>query len=331
LTVNGTGSLSITAAATGATSLTIADNGTGASATADGIVTLTASANALGTINYSGTHAFTIGTLADNVANATITNANTGTTGVLTIGTWTDANMANLTLNGSVALTAGTFALNGAASFLGATDNQNVSITAAGGGVKTVTLGNGANTIVTGAAADIITLGTGANTVTGAAGADKIIFAADGVANIDMIKQAAVADSATFAVPGTNTISTVGMDIVTGMQASDKVQLNTAGGGTIAYTGAAAAGAAADNVMVNVLGTATDLSAVTLGQNSVDFVRGTYSSVANTFIGSATGADTLFVYDSNATATTAAYEAIVLVGYAGTTATFSVADVILGA
>jgi len=47
-----------------------------------------------------------------------------------------------------------------------------------GGGIKTITLGNGANIIVTGAAADVITVGTGANTITGAAGADAITVGA---------------------------------------------------------------------------------------------------------------------------------------------------------
>jgi hypothetical protein len=176
LNITGTGSLSIVAARTSATSLTISDNATGTSATADGIVTLNTS-DTLGTINYSGTHAFTIGTLNNNVANMTVTNANTGTSGVLTIGSHTDANLASLTLNGSVALT-GVYALNGAATVSGATNNSAVSLTMNGGGVKTITLGNGANTIVTGAADDVITVGTGANSITGAAGADTITVGA---------------------------------------------------------------------------------------------------------------------------------------------------------
>lgn len=304
LTIAGTGSLSITAASTGATSLTIADNGTGTSATADGIVTLGTTANALGNLSYSGTHAFTIGTLNDNVANATITNANTGTSGVLTIGAWTDANLASLTLNGSIALT-GTFALNGAATITGTNDNSNVSITASGGGVKTITLGNGTDTVVTGAAADVLTLGTGANTVTAGAGADTIKFGTH--TGVDKVIQAAAGDSGSFATPGTNTISTTGFDVVTGVKAGDIIQL-------AAYTGGVTAATDLNLSTANAT-SATTLVGLGTTANADYFVRGTYDSVGKTFVGSATGADTLFVYDGNAVAATTAQEAIVLVGY----------------
>jgi hypothetical protein len=177
LNISGAGSVTIGDIQTTQSALTISDTGLGTSATSDGISTVTSTANTLGQINYSGTKAFAIATLTNNVANLTIANANTGTSGVLTIGTHTDANLASLTLTGSVALT-GTYALNGAATVSGATDNSIVNLTMTGGGIKTITLGNGANIIVTGAAADVITVGTGANTITGAAGADAITVGA---------------------------------------------------------------------------------------------------------------------------------------------------------
>ena len=308
LTITGTGSLGIGLAATTSTTLTIADNGTGTSATADGFTTsLTSTGNVLGSINYSGTHNFTTVLLVDNVANATVTNANTGTTGVFTIGGWTDANMVGLTLNGSVALT-GVFAANAAASFLGSTDNSAVSITAVGGGIKTVTLGNGANTVITGAAADKITLGTGANSVTAGAGADTIVFGTH--TGVDTVVQAAAANSGAFAAPGTNTISTTAFDVVTGLKAGDKISL-AAFVGAIAHAndGLAAVDAVAANTLVGVA--ATD--------NNEIFVRGTFDSVGKTFVGSATGVDTLVVYDGDITNAGQAQEAIVLVGYVALT------------
>jgi hypothetical protein len=299
LSISGTGSLSIGSQSTTATSLTIADNGTGTSVTADGIVALTSTGNTLGSINYSGTHAFTIGTLTDTVANATITNANTGTSGVLTIGSWTDANMAGLTLNGSVALT-GVFALNGAATFSGATDNQAVSITAAGGGVKTITLGNGADTIVTGAAADVITLGTGANTVTGAGGGDKVTFAAHAFGTVDTITYTAAAQTISGSVTSGTTVLTLaaGADVVYGMQAGDKIDLS---GIAATYTGA--------------LSTAINAAS----GNTADIARGDYNTSTGIFTASATGADSLVQFDNDAAVTAGiTIDNIVLVGFVNT-------------
>jgi S-layer protein len=181
LNITGTGSLSIGAAATTATALTISDNSAGTSLTANGIVALTSTGNVLGTLNFSGTHAYTIGTLTNNVANMTITNANTGATGVLTIGAHTDTNatFASLTLNGSIAYTGNFNAATGAATVNGATNHQNVSLTLNNAtGAKTVTLGNGTNIVTTGGAADVITVGTGGNTITAGAGADTIVLGA---------------------------------------------------------------------------------------------------------------------------------------------------------
>ena len=307
LAITGTGALVITNAATTATSLTISDNDT--STGVSKITSLTSTGDVLGNLSYSGSHAFTITTLTDAVANATITNANTGTSGVLTITNWTDANLVNLTLNGSVAITTGVSTFNGIGGISGATDDQNVGFTMAGGGVKTITLGNGANTIVTGAAADVITLGTGINDVNAAAGADKVTFGADTNADTYRLKAAAGAgglDTGTFAVPGTNTISTTAFDIVTGLSAGDKIQLLAT-----AYTGIAGAAA---GLIANGNAYTSD-SAVALVDNGIEIVRGTYDSTAKTFVGSATGADSLFIYDADATIGSEAHEAIVAVGY----------------
>ena len=303
LNITGTGSLSITGANTGSTSLTISDNGSGSSLTADGIVTLTAAANLLGSISYSGTHAFTIGTLADTVANATITNANTGSTGVLTIGAFTDASLTNLTLNGSVALT-GTFANAAAVTISGATDNQASSITAVGAGVRTITLGNGGNTVVTGSGNDVITLGTGANTVTGAAGGDTITFGTH--TGIDTVLYSATGQSILGSVTSGTTALTAanGADIYTGLHAGDSVSL---------------AALTANAFTAGALG--TSINGATGG--TIEIVTGDWVSGTGVFTTNATGHDSIIQYNNLGTggAVTGTQETIVLVGFVNTAST----------
>ena len=219
LAITGTGSLSIGAEATSQTAITISDNGTGTSATADGIVGLTSTGNVLGYINYSGTHAFTIGTLTDLVPNLSVTNANTGTTGVLTIGTHTDANLVSLTLNGAVALT-GTYTTTSAATVSGATDNSAVSLTMTGAtGAKTVTLGNGNDTVVIGnvgttASTDTVTLGTGQDSVTFAGANNNVV-----INNVTVAAHTG-ADQFSYGLTGAN-FATVAGGTITGAQTND--------------------------------------------------------------------------------------------------------------
>lgn len=299
LAITGTGSLTISASASTATTLTISDNDTSTGLSA--LTAHTSTGNVLGNIAYSGTHAFAITTLTDNVANATVTNANTGTTGVLTIGTWSDANMAGLTLNGSVALTSGTFALNGAATFSGATDNQIVNITASGGGVKTVTLGNGADTIVTGAAADVITLGTGANSVTGLAGGDTVTFSTTHSGVDTVIYTAAAQTFAAAVTSGTTALTAAaGADIYTGLKAGDTINLT----------------AITADLYVNTFGTSAVLAAGGTGDFSL--LKGGYVAGTGIFTISSSGTDSILQWDSNGSAAAGNVETVVLVGFAGT-------------
>jgi hypothetical protein len=316
LNLSGNASVAVTnAITTGSTAFTLSNNSTATVATILGGIT----GATMGSLSHSGTHDTTITTLnTGTVAIVTINNANTGTTagtGVLTIGGHTDTSLNSLSLNGAVALT-GTYALNGAAAVSGATDNASVSLTMSGGGNKTIVLGNGNNTIVTGAGVDTITLGTGTNSVNSGAGADAITFGAHTTGadtyNIGAGAGAGGGDSGTFAVPGTNTISTTTFDVVNGLRLGDKVQLAAA-----VYTGAAGnpLGLVANGV------TANTLVGLAVASNTIELVRGTYDSVGKTFVGSATGADSLMVYDSDAVVATTAYEAVVLVGYVATSVT----------
>ena len=111
-------------------------------------------------------------------------------------------------------------------------------------------------------------------------------------------------DSGTFAVPVANTISTTTFDIISGAGAGDRIDLTDA---------------------ARTVATATDLTAVALADNKATFVRGTYDATANTFVGSATGADTLLVYDADAAATTA-HQSVVLTGFVNTATAAAGAD-----
>ena len=324
LNISGTGALVITNGLSVNTigTLTINDSDTSTGVTNLGALT----GNSLTGINFTGSHGVTIGGLTDGLASISISNVNAGTTaatGLVTMGTYANNALTNLSLSGGVAITV-TDTTTSAATVSGATDNAVVSVTMLGAtGVKTITLGNGNDTVVTGAANDVITLGTGANTVTAGAGADRITFGTHtgvdsvGIRAVATAASATVgtdsgADSGVFAVPATNTISTSAFDIITGMRAGDTVALTST-----VYTGNAGA---ALGLIAN--GTAfTALNSVVLADNAVEMVRGTYTATGNTFVGAATGTDTLMVYDSNATVGQTGYEAVVLVGYVQNTVT----------
>jgi Ca2+-binding RTX toxin-like protein len=193
-----------------------------------------------------------------------------------------------------------------------------------------VTLGNGNNTVVTGTSADTITLGSGANTVTGNLGIDTITFGAhSGVDTVVYNTAAALAvlDSGTFTVPATNAVMNASVfEVVTGLQSGDKLALATG------YT--SVGGVAADGVFSSTAPQVyTNLGSVVVGANQVEMVRGNYSAATQQFIGSATGSDSLFIYDSNATlAAATAGQAVVLVGYAAAnspTAAFANAQVVI--
>jgi S-layer protein len=310
LAITGTGSLGIGLAATTATTLTISDNGTGTSATADGFTTsLTSTGDVLGAINYSGTHAFTTALLVDNVANLAITNANTGTTGVFTVGGHTNTLLtaASLTLTGSVAYT-GVYLSTSAMTVSGATDNSVVNLTLAGAtGAKTVTLGNGADVVVTGAANDVITVGTGGNTITGAAGGDLITLGA-GTASSAIVQSAAAQTILGSVTSGTTALTlAAGADRVVGLQAGDTINLTAL---TVNLYTAGALG--------------TTLNGATGG--IIEIVRGNWASATGIFTTSSTGTDSVLQFNNLGTggADATTQETIVLVGFVNSASTTTI-------
>jgi hypothetical protein len=140
--------------------------------------------------------------------------------------------------------------------------------------------------------------GVGIYQVTGGTGADTFNL---GVTNVhtgvvNLIQ--GVGASGTFVKPAANTISTTTFDVsASGNIATDTITLS-------------------GNTSPAAVVQATDLSTVVLGNNTVTQVTGTYNASAGTFVGSGTGADSMFIYDSS-TGATITYEAIVIVGNVG--------------
>lgn len=304
LNISGTGGVVITGHTNSQGSIAISDTHTGSGASK--ITTLTA-AN-LASLQYSGSVAFGIDTLAANTAaTITVTNANTSPSyGQLTIGAWTNATATKVFLNGAVATTA-TFANAAFDKLVGNTNDSNNSLTIAGAGAKTITLGNGNNVVVSGAGSDTITLGTGASTVTGAAGGDTITFGA-GHTGTASIVYSATGQTATATITSGSTVvsAAAGYDIVSGLRAGDTINL-TALGAT--YT--AAATAISTSIISTAVGTAGDIG----------IVRGNWNPVTGYFTTSSTGVDSLVQWDSNGTTALGNVESIVLVGFVNTAST----------
>lgn len=260
--VSGTGGLDITnSIATTATSLTISDTTT----STHNDVWFGFTDASLANLTYTGTEALTLTAITNDVT-PIVSIANTGT-GVLTISGMIDSSNTSLTLTDKVALTfvnANTVA----ASVVGGSDNSAVSVTMAGAtGIKTVTLGNGANTvsisnIVTG---NTVTLGTGQDSVTFAGGATST--AVDNVT----VGTHTLADSFTFGLTGVN-FATVAGGTITGAIAVDQLHFS------------------ADNANALVIAHGTDsavaataiANAITAAAATIHDVGWTYDSANNT-------------------------------------------------
>jgi hypothetical protein len=263
------------------------------------------------TVNIAGFTDTTAGTITVSAAGATKATfvGNTQATSITT-GSGADSITGGTGIDTIVDSGAGDDVLN-----LGAGDNV---VTDSGAGDDTITTGAGADTITTaGAGADDISTGAGNDDVTGGTGAD-IINVGTGTDTIRLASGAGATggDTGVFALGSgaTNSISTTAMDVVTGMGVGDIIQLTTNYDGDAGAAGGLIAAGIAGNTVATTDG-------ITLTDNALHIIRGTYDSVADTFVGSATGTDSIFAFDSDATVGTTAYEAIVLVGYVQATVT----------
>ena len=295
LNISGTGSLTIGGLTTSSATLTIKDTDT--STGASGITLLTA--GSLANLSYSGTHAFTTALAAGNTAKAvTISNANTGTSGVLTIGTTALNSATKITLTGSVAATL-TSTVEAAQKLTAGTDNSNISFSnTAGTAVKTIVAGNGNNTITTGGGADVITLGNGANTVTPGAGGDTITFDASHI-GVDALVYGAASETAQGVVTNGNVVisAATGYDVITGMHTGDTIDISALGTFTAGNTA----------VLTNYIAAADT-------NGDIAIIRGNYNTAVGFFTKSSTGTDTLIQWDSNGASANGSVETILLVG-----------------
>lgn len=163
---------------------------------------------------------------------------------------------------------------------LGGTGNNTIDVSALGSGV--VIYGNAGNDLVTGTGlGDVLVGGAGADTLAGGAGADRFVFAQGDspvvtFADLGTVGQLGDGDTFTFAGNAADVISS-GFAL-TGLQ-GDMLDLTTTVGALLTSQAAPSSGQ--------------------VGDQGFFLVRGTYSSGVFT-VNTASGADTLVVYDGTA-------------------------------
>jgi Ca2+-binding RTX toxin-like protein len=166
-------------------------------------------------------------------------------------------------------------------------------------------LGNGYNTVTGSSGADTIVVGTGGNSITGGAGADVITFGAHVAGVMDGIVMGIAGETWTGALITSGATALTGVDKVTGLKAGDTIDL-----------------AALSPTVTGAAGTTIAAASTT----TVSLVKGSFDATTNIWTTSATGTDTLVVYDADAAVGGLGLEAIVLVG---TVATGTVANGVL--
>ena len=111
-------------------------------------------------------------------------------------------------------------------------------------------------------------------------------------------------------VTGGTSIDAASFHLIAGMGAGDSVRLDN----TSNVTGYDTVGALANNQAITAVAFHT-----TFADNQVNMIRGSFNGTTGAFTISATGADSVLVYDANATSGATDFQGIVLVGYATST------------
>jgi Ca2+-binding RTX toxin-like protein len=171
--------------------------------------------------------------------------------------------------------------------------------TTAAGGV-TITGSLNGDTLVASANSDIINSGAGNDVVTGLAGADVINV---GTGTDRVVYSATTQTFGTTVVSGTTVLS-ASIDTITGMSAGDVITLFT-GAGVSATT------AISSSIITSA------------GVDTIALVRGNYSTSTGIWTSSASGTDTLLMWDNNGATANGTVESIVLVGTVNTSATLT--------
>lgn len=188
--------------------------------------------------------------------------------------------------------------------------NGNNTITT-GGGADVITAGTGNNTIVAGAGKDTITVGSGTNSITGGTGADTITINHGALTHVDTIVIGATGQTgAGITASGVLT----GVDVVSGLAKADVIDISAIAGSIVSVTHETAFSGA------EIAGTGT----------AAFLVQGTYVASTGVFTASATGTDSVFMYDNNGSTAAGSMEAVVLVGYHGASATAAAGVATLG-
>ena len=290
LNISGTSNLAIGAFTGAFPTLTIVDNDT-STGTSSGITTFTNPAT-FSSLSYSGSQAFSIGSfgVTDTATTISLTNANTGTNGVLTIGGLTLSAAKTINLNGSIAATI-TDTSTGGVVISGGTDNQKVAITLTGalaGKTDTITLGNGGATT---AAAQTVSDNSVAGTVNITVGTGYNTIAVPTVAN------------ATSVTSGIYNI-TVGTHISTGTN-YDNFYVGTAGSYVTVQPNYIITGATTNDVLNIVTSTATTVTTITAGPSLATTISALQAS-HSTFNVSVYGGNTYVYADLGSTSASGA-------------------------
>jgi len=286
-----TGNLDVRAAAA---SITAADTITGGTGTAD-VLTLTADNNSTGAILTNVSKFETLNVVKSATAGHDIKISMPGT-GTIAAG-------KTLTVN-ATALTASDETL----TFLGTNSESNGYLSITGGnGADSIVGGGAADTIIGGEGADTITGGTGVDILTGGAGNDVFVYVGAGAYETGIISPSIVYYGGLIA-SGTS-VSTAGMDKITDFTTNDVLKTYAASGTT--GTGANTI----DAVWTETAG----------------LIQGTYTAATNTFVFSATGTDSLYVWDFDGLTTSGTdMYSVVLIGYVNSATTYSMTSGLTG-
>lgn len=207
-----------------------------------------------------------------------------------------------LTVNASALTATGeTFAIGFGAVTAGSVGTANMyKLNITGGGMADILNGGNMN--------DTIVGGAGADQIAGGLGADTINVGLSTTDNDTVLMTATGQTGTVTSLAGA--INVAAADIISGMGAGDLLTLGTA----FSYTTAATT----DNTNATL---DTDVSTSALVANGVTLLRGDYNAAAGTFTANGSGTSSLLVYDADQASTATSYEAVVLVGYTGSSVT----------
>lgn len=261
--------------------ITAADTIIGGTGTSD-VLTLTADNNGTGAVitNVSKIETITIAKSTTAGYDAKVTMGDTN--GIIAAGKTLVVNASALTAADEVF------------TFIGTNSETNGYLSITGGnGNDSIVGGGAADTISGGEGADTITGGLGADVMTGGAGNDTFVYLGNGTYETGIISPSVIYYGGS--VDTGTTVSVAAMDKIIGFTTNDVINTNAS----------------------STNSSGTGLNGVgQIWTEKAGLITGTYSSTAQTFTFSATGTDSMFVWDFDGSSGTGTdLYAVVLVGY----------------